>query len=818
MLNLLRDLRFGFRMLWKDPAFTALAVLTLALGIGANTAIFSLGNVFMFRPLPVKDATRLTVVTVQNTANGEPSELSYPDFLTYRERAGAFTDMTGYVIDLVGLGSHGHADRLVASYVPSNFFAMLGIRPAIGRMIVPGEGDAPGTGPVVVLGHSYWKKRFGGDPRVVGSSVNVDGHAVTVVGVVPQEFLGLYNIVEMDAYLPIGMLRIGSHPDFFTERGDREVRVLGALKPGVTVRQAQAALQVVADRLAQAYPQADKGQIVRVFPEPIARPEPAAADSKALVAAVFLIMVGLVLVVACVNVANLLLARSAVRQKEIAVRAAMGAGRARLIRQLLTESLLLAAFGGVGGAVMGNWVIRGLENLRPIGDFQVRLAFTFDWRVFAYTSAVVLLAGVAAGLAPAWRISRTDLNESLREGGRGIVGDGGRRLLRNGLVVAQVAGSLVVLVAAGLFTRSLNRAESIDLGFDPRNVLNVGLDPGMQGYGQPRAEAFFRELLRRARALPGVESASLAFSVPMSYYNDTAQVYVEGQTLPPGSRVPGAPYNCVSPDYFSTMRMPILSGRAFAESDTATSEPVAIVNRTMAERFWPHQDAVGKRFSYKGASGPFVTVAGVARDAKLTELLDKPRMYFFLPQTQNYKSLHVLQLRTAAQPESLAPAVEALVRGLDPDLPAYDVMSMEKSLQGANGFFLIKMGASFATALGGLGLLLAVVGVYGTVSFSANRRRHEIGIRMALGAQSSSVLKLVMGQALALVAAGLGIGLLAALAVMRVMSSLLVNVGSSDPPTYAAVAALLAGVALVACYIPARRAAHIDPMTALRHE
>ena len=529
-------------------------------------------------------------------------------------------------------------------------------------------------------------------------------------------------------------------------------------------------------------------------------------------------MVGLVLLVACVNVANLLLARSAVRQKEIAVRAAMGASRTRLIRQLLTESLLLAALGGVAGAVMGNWVIRGLENLRPLGDFQVRLAFAFDWRVFAYTSSVAILAGVFAGLAPAWRVSRSDLNESLRKGGRGIVGDGGRRLLRNGLVVAQVAGSLVVLVAAGLFTRSLNRAESIDLGFDPRNVLNVGLDPGLQGYDQPHAEEFFRELLRRAKALPGVESASLAFSVPMSYYGDGAEVYAEGQSVSPGGRVPGAPFNCVSPEYFSNMRMPILSGRAFAESDTATSLPVAIVNRTFAERFWPHRDAIGKRFSYKSASGPFVTVVGVTRDAKLTGILDKPLPYFFLPQTQNYKSIHALQLRAVGRPESLQPAVEAVVRELDPDLPLYDVMSMDKSLQGANGFFLIKMGASFAAALGGLGLLLAVVGVYGTVSFSASRRRHEIGIRMALGAQPGGVLKLVMGQALALVAAGLGIGLLAALAGMRVVGSLLVNVGPSDPPVYAMVAALLAGVALVACYIPARRAARIDPMTALRHE
>jgi len=659
---------------------------------------------------------------------------------------------------------------------------------------------------------------FGGDPNIIGRSVSLDGHAVTVIGVVPKEFHGPYNVVEMDAYLPIGMLRLGSHTDFFTSRDDREVRVLATLKPGVSVKQAQAALQVIGDRLGRAYPEADKGQIVRVVPEHLARPEPAVANTMPLVVTVFLVMVGLVLLVACINVANVLLARSAARQKEIAVRAAMGAGHGRLMRQLLTESLLLALAGGVGGALLGNWVVRSLESVRPIGDFQVRLALVFDWRVFAYTASAAVLAGVIAGLAPAWRISRAGLNESLREGGRGIAGDGRRHLLRNGLVVSQVAGSLIILVAAGLFTRSLTRAESIDLGFDPHNVLNVGLDPGLQGYSQSRAEAFFRELLRRAKTLPGVRSASLAFAPPMSYYSDGAQVYAEGRPVPPGTRVPGAPLNCVSPDYFSNLRMPILSGRAFIESDTASSTPVAIVNRTMAERFWPHQDAVGKRFSYKGASGPLVTVVGVVRDAKLTALLEPPGMYFFLPQTQVYKSVHVLQLRTEGSAEGLVPAVEALVRDLAPDLPVYDVMTMEKALEGANGFFLIKMGAALAGVLGGLGLLLAVVGVYGTVSFAASRRRHEIGIRMALGAQPGSVLRLVMRQAVVLVAAGLGIGLLAALASMRVLSSLLINVSAFDPETYAAVAVLLLSVALTACFIPARRAARTDPLSALRHE
>ena len=819
MAGFWQDVRFGLRMLVKEPGFTVIAVVTLALGIGANTAIFSLGNVFMFKPLPVKDADRMTVVAVQSKTDTDPNQMSYLDYLDYRSQStSVFTDMTGYILDLTGLSYQGHADRMIMAYVPGNFFTMLGLHPAAGRLIAPGEGDAPKTGPVVVLGYSYWQKRFGGDRGILGRSVSLDGNAVTVIGVVPEEFHGPYNVVELDAYAPVGMLGFRPGREFFTSRTDREVRVLATLKPGVGIQQAEAELNVTAKQLAQQYPQADQGQVARVFPEKLARPEPAVANVMPLVASIFLTMVGLVLLVACVNVANLLLARASAREREISIRAAMGAGRIRLIRQLLTESLLLAIAGGVAGAIAGNWVCHLLNGLRPLGDFPLRLAFAFDWRVFGYTTGVAVLAGVIAGLAPALRVARADVNEVLREGGRGLVGDSGRHWLRHGLVVAQVAGSLVLLVTAGLFVRSLQKAETIDLGFDPHNVLNVGLDPGLQGYDQQRSEALLRSLLDKARVLPGVESASMAYSVPLSYYNDFDRVYAEGQAVPPDKRVPGASLNPVSEDYFTTMRMKILEGRAFTRADVATSQPVAIVNQTMAERFWPRQDAIGRRFSHKSASGPFVTVVGVVRDSKESSLLDPPGMYFYLPQTQSYRSVHVLQLRTAVPPDSLTLAVEGLVRQIDPNLPTYDVMSMDKSLQGANGFFLFKIGAAFAGALGGLGLLLAIVGVYGTVSYSASRRKHEIGIRMALGARPGSVLKLVMRQAGLLVAAGVAIGVAVALGVTRILVSFLVGVSSYDPATYAVVAAALITAAVVACYIPAHRAVRIDPMDALRNE
>jgi putative ABC transport system permease protein len=826
--TLWQDLRYGLRMLWKNPGFTLAAVLTLALGIGANTAIFSLGNVFMFRPLPVKDADRLAVVAVQYHADADPGQLSYLDYQDFRKQNNVFTDMTFYDLSVSGISYQGRADRIIMAYVPSNFFSMLGLRPGLGRLISPGEGDEPKTGPVAVLGHSYWLRRFGGDPRVIGRSVTLDGQVVTVIGVVPKEFNGPYNIIEVDAYAAIGIYDTPAHGSFFRDRGDTELRVLATLKPGVTTKQAQASLSVIAQRLANEYPGTNKGQIVRVIPERLARPEPAVESYMPLVTTIFLLMVGVVLLVACFNVANLQLARAAAREKEIAVRAAMGAGRARLIRQMFTESFLLATAGAAGGALVGNWVIHGLEKLRPLGDFALRLAFTFDWRVFTYVTAVTVLAGIVAGLAPALRASRANLNETLREGGRGLVGDTRRHWLRNGLVIAQVAGSLIVLVAAGLLTRSLTNAEAIDLGYDPHQVLNVSLDPSLQGYDQTRGETFFRELLRRAQALPGVESASLAFSVPLGYYGDGSSVYADGQApQAKDKRVPGAGYNCVSPDYFTALRMKIERGRAFTDADTSTSQPVAIVNETMAEQFWPHQDALGRRFGYQGARGPFgsaqqgttwVTVVGVVRNAHVQGLLEKPGSFYYVPQTQNYRATHVLQVRTTVPPQSLRAPVEALVRELDPNMPTYDVMTMEQTVAGANGYFLFKVGAGFAASLGALGMILAVVGVYGVVSYSASQRQHEIGIRMALGAQPNSVLGLVIRQAVVLVATGIGIGVFAALGVNRILASLLLGVTSYDPLTFVSVSAMMLAAALMACYIPARRATRTDPLVALRNE
>jgi len=825
MHSFYQDIRYALRMLRKSPGFTAIAILTLALGIGANTAIFSIANVFLFRPLPVKNSDRLVSIGVASSPTSEPDQASYVDYLDYKQ-APVFTDMTAFVLDLVGLSADGRAERTIMCEVPSNFFTMFGIQPQIGRLILPGEGDQPRSANVIVLGYSYWQKRFGGDPKVVGRTISFDGQPVTVIGVTEKKFHGPYAIVEMDAYAPLGMHSMSgleSDPGFFTQRSQRDLHVLATLKPGVTINQAQVALQVVATRLSEQYPQTNKGQTIRVFDERVARPDPGSAAMLPLVATVFLTMVGLVLMVACINVANLLLARSAARQKEIAVRASMGATRARLIRQMLTESILLALAGGAAGALLGMWVCSALENLRPLGDFPLRFGFTFDWRVFGYVAGVASLSGILAGLAPALRTSRTNLNQTLRESGRGLIGEGGggrRHILRNALVVAQVAGSIIVLVAAGLFARSLSNAESVDLGYDPHNVLNIGLNPELQNYERPRSEAFYRELLARAKALPGVESASLAYTVPLSYYSTGGSVHAEGAVLNKDERAPGSRYNMVSPEYFANMRLPMLSGRAFTEADTSTSQLVAIVNQTFAKRLWPDQDPIGRKFSYEGEkpTGAPVTVVGVVRNSKDSDVSDEPRNLFYVPLTQNFNATHVLQIRSAIPPETLIRTIEAQIHELDPAMPVFDVMTMEKSLMGANGFFLYKMGAAFAGTLGVLGLLLAVVGVYGVVSQNASSRTHEIGVRMALGAQPGSVFTLVLRQAAILVGAGIAIGLLAALGVTKFLSSMLVNVAAHDPLTFTVVALLLIVAAFVACYIPAHRAMRVDPMEALSYE
>jgi putative ABC transport system permease protein len=812
---LIQDLRYAVRLLQKSPGFTAVAVLTLALGIGANMAMFSVVN-GLLRPLPVKAPEQIAVLAAQvkGASFGFDHYFSYPALLDFRKQADTFSDLFAYQIDIGGLSADGKAYHFLFSYVTGNYFSALGIKPAVGRLFLPDEGEQPGIDPLLVLGFSYWQKRFGGDASIVGKRVLVDGRPVTIVGVVPEKFHGVYSLTEMDGYLPLSILASGG---LWTDRSQRGLTVLGRLKPDVSLAQAQSSVNVITERLAEQYPATDKGIAAHVVFERLARPVPEAAEIIPVTAGLFLVLAVLVLLLACVNVANILLVRATVRQREMAIRAALGSGRGRLIRQLLTESVLLAFLGGVAGLILGNWTSGLISSIRLETDLPVLLDFSFDWRVFTYALTAVLCAGIAVGVWPALRASRGDVSAVLHKGGRSDSAGGGRHRVRNVLVVVQVAGSLMLLIIAGLFVRSLERAQQTYLGFDPDHVLNVAMDPHLIGYDEPRTKTFYHELEARVRALPAVQSASLAYGVPMGSSNDGSTVYVQARPVTTGQPPPLVLYNRIDPGYFETMRVPLLRGRAFTESDKETAPLVAIVNQTMARQFWPNQNPIGKRFSMKSATGPWVEVVGEVRDGKYLTIFGDTLSYFYVPFAQNFTSMRVLQIRSLVPPESLANLVEREIRALDSGMPISDLRTMRQSLAGINGFMIFRLGASLAGAMGILGLTLAVVGVYGVVSFAASQRTREIGVRMALGANRRDVLSLVLGQGVWLVIAGLLAGMVGALAITRVMADLLF-VSATDPMTFVVASLLLGSVALLACYIPARRATKVDPMVALRYE
>ncbi|HME00015.1 MAG TPA: ABC transporter permease [Terriglobia bacterium] len=599
------------------------------------------------------------------------------------------------------------------------------------------------------------------------------------------------------------------------------MRAYGRLNPGVSLAQAQSSFDVAAARLAEQYPDADKGITVRLVSEKQARPDPTVANIIPLVAGSFLALATLVLLLACMNVANILLVRATSRQGEMGIRAALGAGRVRLIAQVLTECTLLALTGGAAGVILGQWAnnLLGSTFEQVVSNIPLRLAWGLDWRVFCYALGIAVCTGMIVGVSPALRASRANVNVMVRESGRGESPGAGRHRVRGILVVAQIAGSLVLLIATGLFVRSLAHVQRMSLGFDPDHVLNVTLDPHGIGFDEPRTRGFYRELEARVRAFPGVKSVALAFSVPMGNTQEPRTVYIEGHPLASGQRPPYVLLNRVDPPYIDMMRIPVLRGREFAETDNATAPKVAIVNQKMAKQFWPNQDPIGKRFSIFGSSGPFAQVVGVAQDGKYNvAALAEPVPFFYLPYAQDYSPMMTLQIRSSVEPESLIAPAQQVIRGLAPDLPIYDVRTMEQSLGGINGFFAFRMGATLAALMGLVGLTLAAVGVYGVVSYSAEQRTHEIGIRMALGAERHDILRLVLRQGMALVMAGVLSGLVASWALTRTVARLLVGVSATDPLTYVSVALLLAAIALWACYVPARRATRLDPMAALRYE
>ena len=835
MENLIQDLRYGLRVLRASPGFAAVAVLSLALGIGANTSIFSVVSAALLRPLPVTEPDRL--VFVFNGSRTNPwSVSSYPDYVDYRDKNEVFSDLLTYSGIAMSARSDDQTDLISGSIVSGNFFDVLGVKAAQGRTFTPEEDKTPNTHPVAVISHGLWERRFGGDPGIIGQQLALNGHAFTIVGVTPAGFNGPDVLENNDIYVPVMMQALvrpprggfsgDMNPDLLSRRGSRWMRIIGRLKPGVTSDQAQAEITTLAAGLEQSYPEQNRNTIATLFP--VSKGDPQGYSQLISVAGLLLSVVAIVLLIACANVANLLLARAAARRKEIAVRLAMGASRSRLVRQLLTESVLLSLAGGVIGLLVALWTIDLLKTATPAsGIFSFTLDYGLDGRVLAFTFALSLATGVIFGLAPAMQASRPDLVPALKDEASAAAQGRKRFSLRNVLVVAQVALSLVLLIGTGLFLRSLSNAQGIDPGFNADKILNARININLLKYTKAQGREFYRQIVERVEALPGVESASLARIVPLSGSSRNLSFLIQGQEGPDNvSRSEGGgtdsenPYivntNVVGLKYFQTMGIPMSNGRDFTAKDDEGAPLTAIISESVARRYFSGQESLGQRVSFQGARGPWCEIIGIVRDSKYRTLGENPRPVVYVPLAQNHETGMALHVRTKGVPTSLAASVRREVQALDPNLPVTDLEPLSQVV--AESLFAARMGATLLAIFGALALLLAAIGLYGVMSYSVSRRTREIGIRMALGAQTGSVLRLVLKEGLTLVGGGVLAGLIVSVAVTRLLASFLYGVSPLDAATFAAIPLVLGLVALLASYLPARRAAKVDPMVALRYE
>ena len=826
MNGFIQDLRYAVRQLRKNPGFSVVAVVTLAIGIGANTAIFSMVDSLFLRPLPVRNPSELTFVSFSPGASNFDPTFSIAEFHEISEQTHQIFSGTASVIFGGDTGPSGRPDGLTVDkttkpvqpvFVSGNFFQLLGIHPYLGRFILPSEGNVPGADPVVVLSYRYWKTRFNRNPDVLNKPAMVNGRAVTIVGIAPEGFLGITPIIDMQAYLPLGMatLERGSDAGLLTDPSTRLLLIVGRLLPHTSIERANASLAIVGKNLVKAYPRTGVGngllQARELKPPGIMH----GANPVPKLAGLFLTLAGLVLALACLNVANLSLVRATGRWREIAIRAALGGTRTLLIRHLLTESVLIALLGSGMGIIAGSFALRILSSLPTGTDFPIVFEFPFNGRVFIYTLVVSMLTGLAVGIVPALRVSSGNLSSILHEGGR--TSTGRQQRMRTVIVAAQTGGSLALLIIAGLFVRSMRHAQHADLGFDPQNVLNVRLDPGELGYTEAQGLAFYDQLVRRVRALPGVQSASLAAMVPLEDNEQRDTFTVPGYASRPGEQL-SALHNSVSQDYFKTMGIALPDGRDFSDGDNKSTASVAIVNEAMAARFWPGTNPVSHLFTRSSDPQHPVQIIGVARNSRIEDTYSSYTPAFYLPISQNYTSAQTLQIRTNGLPKDAAPEVFAIVRQLAPAMPVLSVRTMSEAINGLNGLFIFHLGAELTGALGLLGLTLGVVGIYGVMAYTVGRRTHEIGVRIALGAKRTDVLWMICRQGLVIIAAGTVIGCVAAIGIGRLLGDFLVGVRPTDLLTYSSVSLLLTLVALTACYIPARRAAKVDPMVALRYE
>ena len=806
--DLWQDTRYGARMLRKSPGLTSVAVLSLALGMGAISTIFSFVNGIMLRPLPYPHSERLVILDETAFKQGVASmNVSYPNYLDWREQNHSFEDIACYDTGgfaIAGSGSAGSTEpeQLKGAFVNQGLFEILGVAPILGRTFTADE-DQPDHDLVVILSYGLWQRRYGGDPKIVGQTLTMNNRQRVVIGVMPKGF----QFPEVaDAWGPLALT-----PKIYT-RTDHGLQAIARLKPGVTLEQAQAEMTSIAANIEQQNPVTNEGLGLNVID---LRSNLVGDYKKALL--ILLGVVAFVLLIACVNVANLLLARATARQKEIAIRAALGANRRRIFRQLLTESLLLGVISGALGLVLALWGMELLLAAIPI-DIPFWMKFDLDGRVLGFTAACSLLTGFVFGTAPALEASNPDLNETLKEGGRSGSG-AGRGRLRSLLVVAEIALSLVLLVGAGLMMRSFISLQSVNAGIDPQGVLTFNIGLAGAKYRPPEKRvAFFAQLLERVRALPGVQSAGSNSGLPLSGMNWGRGLTVEGFPVLSTGEAPTINHCVISPSYLAAMGIRILKGRDFDERDQKDSQKVTIIDERLAKEYWPDEDPIGKRirFGPPEDNEPWHTIVGVVAEVKHDRLDASTRKSVYLPFAQKPIGSSSLAIRTTGRPENLISAVRAQVKELDPDLPITRVMPMTEIV--ARSVWQPRLYTALFGVFAAVALILATVGIYGVMSYAVTQRTREIGLRMALGAGRKDVMKLVVGQGVVLAALGVGVGLVAAIGLTRLMSSLLFGVTATDPSTFVAVSVLLAGVALGACFVPARRAAKVDPMVTLRYE
>jgi predicted permease len=827
MPGLLQDFRYALRQLRTSPGFFSIIVLTLGLGIGANTAIFSMVDWLVLRTLPIKDPAQLHFLAFSRPGSNTDIQFSYPEFAAVQEQTkDLFSGMTPFIFGGLagaqnsqsGLTADGTTKPVQTAYVGGDFFSLMGIPPAAGRLILSTEGRTAGADPVVVLSYHYWQTRFAGDPAIIGKNVSINGHPVSIIGIAPKEFLGPSPVLEIQAFLPLSMYVVerGVGSDFLADSKARSMLAFARVKPGADAKRVQNEMAVVGQRLLKQYPR-DRG-IGELSARELRPPGIVGGEQNPFpkLAALFLTLAAMVLILACVNVANLFLVRAASRQREMAVRAALGAGNGRLVRQLLTESMIVAAFGCGLGILLGLYSTRIFGSLSLQTELPVVFSFSFNWHVFAYAMGVAVVTAMLVVVVPAVRIWNGNLREVLHEGGR--TSTGGRQRLRGVLVAVQVAGSLTLLIVSGLFVRSLRSVQNSDLGFNPDHVLNLTLDPNEIGYTEAQGRTFYRAILERARALPGVEAASLASVVPLSDSVQGGDLSIPGYSTSPDQQVPHAQTDAVSPGYFTTMRIALNRGRDFTDADNETALHVAVINQAMADRYWPGQDVLGKSFSVTSEPKHSVSIVGVVRNSRMGQLYGAFEPIFYVPVAQGYVSTETLQIRSERSTQEMVSEIRAVADSLAPAIPIYGVRTMTEALHGGNGLLFFEVGASLAAALGVLGLVLAIVGVYGVMSYAVSQRTPEIGVRIALGAQKSDILRMIGRQGVLIVVSGLTVGLVTAFAVGRLVSDFLVGITPSDPVTYIGVSVLLAAVAFLATYIPTRRATRVDPMVALRYE